>query len=89
MALVVLHVFLSGTGATKVTLLLGWYYLSKTADYTVAASDQWWFSGHAIADSIVITGTGTAPRYMNALDGTLGTQLASADVASGDLNSVM
>ena len=26
---------------------------------------------------------------MNALDGTLGTQLASADVASGDLNSVM
>jgi hypothetical protein len=37
----------------------------------------------------VITGTGTAPRYMNALDGTLGTQLASADVTSADLNSVM
>ena len=43
--------------------------------YTVAASEGG-FSGHAIADSIVITGTGTAPRFMNVLDGTLGTQLA-------------
>lgn len=42
-----------------------------------------------IADSIVITGTNTAPRYMNITNGTLGTQLASADVASKDLNSVM
>ena len=85
------HVFLSGTGATKVAPFF-WdgTTLSKTADYTVAASEaRGGFSGHAIADSIVITGTGTAPRYMNALDGTLGTQLASADVASGDLNSVM
>ena len=85
------HVFLSGTGATKVVPFF-WdgTSLTKKADYTVAAGEaRGGFSGHAIADSIVITGTGTAPRYMNALDGTLGTQLASADVASGDLNSVM
>ena len=85
------HVFLSGSGATKVVPFF-WdgTSLTKKADFTVAASEaRGGFSGHAIADSIVITGTGTAPRYMNALDGTLGTQLASADVASGDLNSVM
>ena len=55
------HVFLSGTGATSSTLLLDGTTLSKTADYTVAASEaRGGFSGHA-GHSIVITGTGTAP----------------------------
>ena len=52
--------------------------LTKKDHYPVAAGEaRGGFSGHAIADSIVITGTGTAPRFMNVLDGTLGTQLAS------------
>jgi hypothetical protein len=82
---------LSGSGTDKV-VVFKWNgtTLTKTADFAVAAGEaRGGFSGHVIADSIVITGTNTAPRYMNITNGTLGTQLASADVASKDLNSVM
>ena len=47
------HVFLSGTGATKVVPSSGWYDPTKKADYTVAASEaRGGFSWHAIADSM-------------------------------------
>ena len=85
------HIFLSGTGAEKVAAF-HWdgMDLSLTAEYPVAAGEaRGGFSGHVIADSIIISGTGTAPRFMNVKDGGLGTQLASDEIAPADLNSVM
>lgn len=82
---------LSGSGAEKV-VPFSWdgATLTKEADITVAAGEaRGGFSSRVIEDSVLITGTGTAPRFLNVADGTLGSQLSSDDIASADLNSVM
>ncbi len=83
--------YLSGSGADKI-VPFSWNgdSLAIKADIPVASGEaRGGFSSRAIQDSILITGTGTAPRYMNVNDGTLGSQLSSDDIASSDLNSVM
>jgi hypothetical protein len=84
-------VYLSGSGADKI-VPFSWdgSTLTKETDISIAAGEaRGGFSSRAIADSILITGTGTAPRFLNVNEGTLGSQLASDDVAPADLNSVM
>ncbi len=82
--------YLSGSGATKV-VPFSWdgATLTKGTDIAVAAGEaRGGFSSRAVADSIIISGTGTAPRNLS-LDGVLGSQLSSADVSEADLNSSM
>ncbi len=82
---------LSGGGADKVVPFT-WdgTTLTKQADYPVAAGEaRGGFSSRVIGGNIIITGTGTAPRFMNPADGTLGAALTSDDIAAADLNSVM
>jgi hypothetical protein len=82
---------LSGSGADKVVPFT-WdgTTLTKGTDYAVATSEaRGGFSSRVINDNVIITGTGTAPRFMNPTTGVLGDAIASEDVASADLNSVM
>jgi len=85
------RVLLSGTGADKVEAF-DWdgTELTHAATFPVGSSEaRGGFSGHVIADSILISGTGTVPRFMNVTNGALGTQLASDEIEPTDLNSVM
>lgn len=82
---------LSGSGATKVVPFT-WdgVTLTKGTDITVAAGEaRGGFSSRTDSDSVLITGTGTAPRYLNITDGILGSQLVSVDVEATVLNSSM
>ena len=85
------RIFLSGSGAEKVAAF-NWNgsTLDLLGEFPVAAGEaRGGFSSHVVGDSILISGTGTAPRFMHVGDGGLGTQLMSDEVTSGDLNSVM
>ncbi len=82
---------LSGGGATKVSVF-NWdgTDLSLTDEFPVAAGEaRGGFSNGTVADSVIISGTGTAPRFFNFTDGTLGSVVSSPDVEAGDLNSSM
>lgn len=82
--------YLSGSGATKIVpFTWNGTTLTQGTDIDVAAGEaRGGFSSRAVSDSILITGTGTAPRFLS-LDGVLGSQLSSDDVTEGDLNSSM
>ncbi len=82
---------LSGSGSEQV-VAFDWdgTDLTLAGQFPVAAGEaRGGFSSRTMADSVLISGTGTAPRYMNVEDGTLGTQITSPDVAAADLNSAM
>lgn len=84
-------VLLSGSGSEKV-VTFNWDGTSLTLanQFPVAAGEaRGGFSSRTLADSVLISGTGTAPRFMNVTDGTLGTQIVSPDVEGEDLNSSM
>lgn len=84
-------ILLSGSGNEKVYVFT-WdgTDLTNTSEIDVAAGEaRGGFSSRTIADSLVITGTGTAPRYLNVTDGTLGSQITSPDIDADDLNSTM
>jgi|GEM_PF-2690464 len=82
--------YLSGSGADKIVpFTWNGTALTKGTDISVAAGEaRGGFSARAVGDSVLITGTGTAPRFLS-LDGVLGSQLSSDDVPSNDLNSSM
>ena len=82
---------LSGGGAEKVSVF-NWNGtdLTLTDEYTVPGGvARGGFSNGTVADSVIISGTGTAPRYFNFADGTLGSEIASPDVSAENLNSSM
>lgn len=84
-------VLLSGSGADKVVPFT-WdgTTLTKGTDFPIAAGEaRGGFSSRVVNGNILITGTGTAPRFMNPADGTLGDAIVSDDIAEADLNSVM
>lgn len=64
-------------------------HLRKTAEYTVPANVGRGGFSSAFGDSVLATGTGAAPTFVNFMDGSVGTSVSSAAVAEADLNSVM
>lgn len=81
--------YLSGSAATKVVpFTWNGTTLTKEADITVAAgAARGGISSRVINDSVLVTGTGTAPRFLNVNDGMSGADVTSDKVT--DLNSVM
>lgn len=83
-------VLLSGTNS-GVIASFAWdgSTLTKTAEYTVPANVGRGGFSSAFGDSVLATGTGAAPTFVNFMDGSVGTSVSSAAVAEADLNSVM
>jgi len=85
------RVLLSGSGADKVEAF-DWdgSAMTHAATFPITAGEaRGGFSSHVYEDSVIITGTGTAPRLMSLTDGGLSTQFSSTGLEQATLNSSM
>ncbi|MEL1227094.1 MAG: hypothetical protein VW963_10150, partial [Candidatus Neomarinimicrobiota bacterium] len=82
------RVLLSGSGADKVEVF-DWdgSVMTHAATFPISAGEaRGGFSSHVFEDSVLITGTGTAPRLMSLTDGGLSPQIVSVGVEQATFN---